>query len=83
MKRRHLDGAAAMGPAVRQAAAGANGEAGGAARSSEFCDPTQRVGGDGNCCCVHRFMLLECESRILSRGLDGLDFPLGYEPMCI
>ena len=42
MTRRHLDGAAAMGPAVRQAAAGANGEAGGAARSREFCDPTQR-----------------------------------------
>ena len=50
MTRRHLDGAAAMGPAVRQAAAGANGEAGGAARSSEFCDPTQRGGGDRNYC---------------------------------
>jgi hypothetical protein len=48
--RRHLDGAAAMGPVRQAAAAGANGEAGGAARSSDFCDPTQRGGEDGNYC---------------------------------
>lgn len=44
MTKRHLDGAPAMGP-VRQAAAGASGEAGGAALSSSVILRTAR---DGN-----------------------------------
>lgn len=78
MTRRHLDGAAAMGP-VRQAAAGANGEAGGAARSSDFCDPTQRGGEDGNYRCAHCFTQLQREGGSLSRRLDGLDLSKCHE----